>query len=193
MKGKLNFLQVLGLVLILASLTLLLGSIGYARNASQECSRTVQQLEAILPPRTAGIPGSFSDPVMPVLQLEGTDYCAIVDFPGYGVTLPVRDVWANGSLGRGPRRYWGSAYDGTLVLGGSDQNGQFDFFDRMDIGNQLLITDMLGEEFSFRVVRIDRAKSVDPDKLIREEYDLTLFASQSYSMEYILIRCEAAQ
>ena len=91
-----------------------------------------------------------------------------------------------------PCRFHGSVYDGTLVIGGYDQVGQFDFFDRINPGAHIYVTDMTGTEFEYHVVRIDRAKEINAEKLMNQNAGLTLFVRNRYSMEYLIVRCGMA-
>ena len=88
-----------------------------------------------------------------------------------------------------PCRFWGSVYDSSLVIGGADQQGQFDFCDQIDIGNAVIITDMTGAAFSYTVACVERAARADADWLLSEDYDLTIFAKDAFSLEYLAVRC----
>mgnify|MGYP003293960759 CR=1 FL=1 len=189
MKKRLNLFEILGIGLILVSLGLILFLRISAASAEASAADTAAKMEALLPPPKAGIPGMYADPAMPVLQLDGTDYVALLKVPGYGVTLPVADEWSNEPIISCPARYYGSVYDNTMLIGGTDQQGQFDFFTRMEPGDSIEIMDMLGSEFSYTVDRIDRAKSVDYEKLSSGGYPLTLFVRSSHAPEFILVRC----
>ena len=184
---KHSIIQHLGLGLILLSLILLIGSKGldlYLRKQTQQLAR---HLEALLPLAGTGTPDDYSSAELPVLQLDGEDFSGLIRIPSFGVTLPMGHSWS--STGKYPCRFWGSLYDGTLVVGGKDKTGQLDFCDRMDIGEQILITDMTGVQFRYTVSRIDRSRHADADILLKDEWDLTLFVRDAISLDYILIRC----
>ena len=189
MKRRLNIFEFLGIVLVVLSVALFLASRVYFEKASNSALSTVTKIESLLPPASAGLMDEDIDPEMPALQVKGQDYVAILDFPGYGVTLPVANEWSALGVFASPCRFFGSVYDGTMIIGGSDQPGQLDFFPRMELGDTVRVTDMMGAEFSYTVQRIDRAKSADYEKLASGGYYLTLFVRGSYSMDYILVRC----
>lgn len=189
MKKRPNLLFLLGFILILASLALLLFSRFYAGHAKSGAENLTNQIESLLPPRTPGVPEEYTNPDMPVLQVEGQDFVALVDFPAYGVTLPVGSVWKAQTIYSYPCRFSGSVYSDTLVIGGMDQPGQFDFFTRMDQGDKICVTDMIGREFSFIVDRIDRSGSAEADRLDTDAYALEIFVRDAYSMDYIILRC----
>lgn len=188
MKRKKSLPMMLGICLIAASVgvfaVLQLG----AFLGRRQCRQVVQQLDQILQEKVNGVPGSLSGG-MPVLQLGGQDYAALLEVPDFGVRLPVADQWNSQKLSRGPARFYGSAYDGTLVIGGADGAGQLDFCDRIGHDTQVIITDMTGARFSYHVTRIDRATHAESAWLASEEFDLTIFCRDAYTMEYIAVRC----
>jgi len=188
-KKKIPFLHLLGICLILSGACLLLFLQLRAYMAENFAKAVVSQLEALLPERSMGVPEIYADSAMPVLDLDGKDFSGLLDVPAFGITLPVGSVWDTGKLGFYPCRFWGSVNDNSLVIGGTDQKGQFDFCDIIDLGTIVTVTDMTGAEFTYSVSRVDRAKHADADWLCSEDYDLTLFARANFSLEYIAVRC----
>lgn len=189
MKKKRNIFQILGFLLIFLSLAVLGGREVLGIWSSQRSEALLQRIEPMLPPRTAGIPEARSDPDMPVLQLDGEDFCAIVSVPSFGVTLPVGNEWSEGPFMLYPHRFWGGVYDHSLIIGGSGGKGQFDFFGRLDLGDRVVITDMTGAQYSYEVGRIDRSRHVDMQTLRKTESDLILFARDETSLDHIIVRC----
>lgn len=188
-KRTFGLLSILGAALILLSVILLLAfwlRMGAGAEESQKIAATLEQL---LPERTAGVPGMSPNTGMPVLELEGTDYAALVEIPGYGLVLPVADRWDPDRLYNAPARFTGSVYDSTLVIGGADAAGQLDFCDTIPLGAQIAVTDMTGARFTYTVCRVDRAKHAQPQWLSDADSDLTFFCHALYSMEYIAVRC----
>ena len=190
MKKTQNYPLILGVCLILAALLILLGSQIQARSAAQDARAIYDRVDALLPPRSPGIPGLFADPAMPVLELDGTDLCGILEIPAYGARLPIANTWRSGDTRKYPCRFLGSVYDNTLVIGGSDQIGQLDFCDRMEIGDRISITDMMGMEFSFTLTRVGRSSSADIGWLTAPDADLTIFVRDATSLHYIALRCD---
>ena len=146
-------------------------------------------MNKLLPDRTPGTPEAYLDSVMPVLEINGIDYVALIEIPSQGIALPVSDRWNSTGLLDSPARFSGSAYDKSLVIGGTDDPKQFGFCDEIKHDAVITITDMTGAQFSYTVSRIDRAKHAEAQWLQNEAYDLTLFCRSTYSMEYIAVRC----
>ena len=98
-------------------------------------------------------------------------------------------MWTPNSLAYTPCRFWGSCYDGTLILGSGSVNGLFAFCGRLDLEDMVQITDMEGTVYTYRVERIHRSKTASYETLSDPTYDLTLFVPESFSGGYIIVRC----
>lgn len=184
---KFPLLLVLGLVLILAALCLaLVFSLRMAR-VNRDSKSYWDKITAILPAAHPGLPLNTGD--MPALELDGTDFVALLEIPAHGVRLPVTSSWQGRTLPALPGRFSGSAYDGTLVLGGFDQSRQFGFCSKIDPGVKLTLTDMTGAVFSYTVTRVDRSQSADAAWLQDPDSDLTLFCRSLLSGTYLAVRC----
>ena len=184
-------LQLLGLGLILCGLLALQVNYWMGQRAQTENKQAVQQIQAILPPRTPGVTDHYSDMQMPSLQVGGMDYVALIEVPKFGVQMPVRSQWSRLQVGSCPCRFYGTVYDGSLVVGGDHSEGQFAFLSQIQNGDAVLVTDMTGAQFAYRVSMIYRADSASAEELMDEGYDLTLFARNSAGLEYIIVRCTA--
>lgn len=192
MNGKLNLFQKLGFALVLLSMAVLLGTEALSRWDQKKAEAVAQALGSRLGALSQGDPENYSDTAMPVLQLDGEDFSGLLEVPAFGVTLPIGSTWEAGSTRSYPRRFWGSAYDNSLIVGGSDRRGQFDFCEKLDVGDRVWITDMTGARFSYEVTRIDRRKHADMDVFGEKDSDLILFVRENSSLDYILVRCAFA-
>ena len=191
-KQRIPLLLVLGILLVLISLSLMIFYQVRMHLGVQQSQRIVSELDRILPERTAGVPGIYLDPGMPVLQIEGVDYVAMIEIPSFDVTLPVANKWNVDQLSDAPARFFGSAYDSTLIIGGTDHPQQFRFCDAIEHGALVIVTDMTGTQFTYAVSAVDRAEHAQTQWLTEGDCDLTLFCHDVYSMEYIAVRCVLA-
>ena len=71
----------------------------------------------------------------------------------------------------------GSVYDGTLIVGGGSEDGNFDFIDQLDAGEELTFTDMTGRVFRYKVRKICHADNA-AETLVDSESALTLFVKK---------------
>ena len=188
-KRKIPILLVLGIILVVGSFSLMIFLQLRTEIGGDKSQKTATLMQEILPERVEGVPGMWSDSNLPVLQILDTDYVALIEIPSLSLALPVADGWDSGELYKSPARFWGSCYDHSLVIGGADNAHQFSFCHNIDNGTVIIVTDMTGAQFSYTVSRVDRAKSAQSSWLISEEYDLTLFCRNTYSMEYVAVRC----
>ena len=188
---KFKPLQIVGFGLILCGLVALLGNFLLGQWSQEENKKVLAQMQTILPPATPGATDQYSSMEMPSLQLCGNDYVALLEAPKYGAKLPVRSHWDALAAGNCPSRFYGTVYDGSLIIGGSGREGHLDFLGWIQNGDTLLVTDMTGAQFAYRVTKIFRASSAQQELLMDKSADLTLFAWNNMGLEYIIVRCAA--
>lgn len=191
-KRKFSLLFFLGACLVLISLSLMLVFRFRLHMGARQSRIIASKIDALLPERTAGAYGMYPGSAMPVLEIDHADYVAMVEIPSFGLTLPVADKWDSNRLSLSPARFYGSVYDGSLIIGGIDDSRQFGFCGQIEHGALITVTDMTGAQFAYAVSRVDRAKHAEAQWLSDGDCDLTLFCHDSYSMEYIAVRCVSA-
>ena len=192
MRKKRAICIAVGAILILGAVGLFVGLRISSHESVANREATLTFLESVLPERSAGIKEERSNPVMPTVYCDGTDYVAIVEIPKSGVKLPIADRWNSRLVRSVPCRFAGTAYDGSLVIGGADDNEQFSFVSAADIGDSVQLTAMTGEVFTYRVKNVRHAKSSDAKTLTSGGGDLTLFAKSNSLGDMIMVICEAA-
>ena len=190
MKKKLNIPLLLGILLILLSLIFVGISMIRHQLDDQQSQRITAQIKDLLPPITPGSIEDRGDNTMPALQLQGQDYVALLEVPGRNICLPVAAGWDTNKLSAAPRHYFGSAYNNSLIIGGSDRSGQLDFCSSIDIGETVTVTDMTGARYTYLVKRIERFSSIDAEVLTKKAPGLTLFVKDSSTFDYIVLRCQ---
>ena len=191
MKRKLtSLLLALGAMLILCSGVLLATYQIRMHRAAQRNEAATAQMLTLFAARIPAGGEDFFDTNMPVLEIDGTDYVGLLEIPALGAAIPVTDQWSSGFLSASTGRFCGSAYDNTLVIGGPDHSGQFDFCDKIELGTVVSVTDMAGTQFSYTVACVDRSSRAGHDWLADGKHDLTLFCRGAFSFEYIAVRCD---
>ena len=187
--GKLLWLA--GLLLVAGSLVLLVVTRNHVGSAQAEAVRLAAQLEQVMPGRMAGFMEEYTVMDMPVYQLGGKEFSGVLDVPAFGARLPIGNEWDKELVTSYPCRFSGTVYDGTLVIGGSDQEGQLSFLERIDLGDIVAVTDMTGMAFTSVVEKVERSKTAQANVLMDEDAALTLFARDSYALDYVIVRCAA--
>ncbi len=191
MTRKSKWLLAVGLVLVLAGVGLFLFTRISAAVAQEQVAGMVAKLDRLLPGRDAGVAADLSGE-MPVLSLDGRDVVALLEIPTYEVSLPVGATWSSRGVTAYPRRFSGSAYDSNLVVGGCDRAGQLACLAVIPNGTAVVVRDMTGARMTYTVARVERSATADSGVLLDAAYDLTLFVRDTYSLEYILVRCTVA-
>ena len=135
-----------GVVLVFAALLLFFHNRIEDKKAGENAEKTLQQLEDAITEREAkdetdttrapdvssspGMPspagtGSGSNGLpappaldMPTVRSGAYDYIGYLDFPGYGLTMPVAATWSFPALEISPCRHAGSVYNDNLVVAG---------------------------------------------------------------------------
>ncbi|MBR6800119.1 MAG: sortase [Eubacteriaceae bacterium] len=189
MRNSSRIIVIAGTLLIVLGLFLLGIMFLRADQAGRDNEDIVQKMETVITDRREGFFDPMYNAEMPSLEIGGKDFIALLEIPGYGLKLPVYSSWDKWEVTRRPCRFSGTAYNGTLIIGGYDQKGQFDFFDRIDDGTDVIITDMSGNVFTYRTYRTDRSETAE-ERVLAEEADMTLFVRDAQLLEYILVRCE---
>ena len=188
---KARVLRLAGLMLVLCSLMILAFGLIHNHITQKKNQQLATRIQALLPPRLPGTQETLTDMAMPVLPLDGADYIALLEVPSFGVALPIRSHWDTWSSQSCPSRFSGTVYNGTLVIGGSGKAGHLDFLGRIELGDTVKVTAMDGTVFSYRVTQIRRAQHASQELLMDESAQLTLFARNPNSLEYIIVRCNS--
>ncbi len=189
MKRKIaKYLVTLGALLVLVACGLLIFDLIVSNCEQQDTSFLMEQIDSVLPDATKG---TFTDGQMPVMEIDGQDIIAVVEIPAYAVRLPVGSTWEPKGVDVYPRCFSGSAYDNTMIIGGSDKDTQLNCLSKVDMGDEVIIKDMTGSVFTYEVDWVERSKSADISTLTDSKYDLTLFVRETYSLQYIIVRCVA--
>lgn len=153
-------------------------------------AKTLEFIKNILPQTVPGIKEERSNNNMPAITHNGQDYVALLSVPRFSVNFPVRSSWDRKAVIKVPCVFTGNPYEGTLIIGGVDSDGQFDFIPKIDIGDTVVVTDMKGYEFIYTVSTVKHAKNSQASTLIDEKSDLTLFAKEKRTGDWLLVRCK---
>ncbi len=188
MKDKRSLLTkivlVLGALLVLAAAALLIYFKVSEKNYKTDNASAVSFIESVIPETEPGVIENRSNPVMPAFEFEGEDYIGIFEYERFGVKLPVKSRWSKRTAKYTPCLFCGSAYDGTIVIGGG-----FDFVADTDIGDKIKLTDMKGTYYTYKVASVKHSKNASSETLCEGEFDLTFFARSAETKDYIIVRC----
>lgn len=181
----------LGVALLLGAVVML-GTQGTSTNhGARDTQMILEKAQALIPQPVSRVPQERGNNTMAAIQIDGINVVGILEAPQYGRTLPVASTWDTGLVSSMPCRFAGSIYDQTLIIGAVDGEGQLSFAAQMEVGDTILLTDMEGGRYTYRVAAIHHAKHATLEKLQSGDYAMTLFVKDSKTSEYLLIRCQS--
>ncbi len=185
-----SILMLVGVVLIVLSLVAIVVSEIAERKAEENVKIIASKLHSLMPDAVDGAPDDRSNKIMPVLSVENKDYIGLLELNSLDITLPIGEKWDLSEISHYPCKYMGSMYDSSLIIGGSDNSGQFDFLKTISNGDTLSVTDVTGLRFNYVVTDIRKTKDVSTEGLTSKKADLVLFARNAYSFDYTVVRCD---
>lgn len=144
---------------------------------------------------TEALPDYIIEPEveMPVVEVDGISYCALVEIPSVGICLPVSADWSMETLRFTPCRYSGSAYTGNLVIAAHNYIGHFSTLGNVGIGDPVTFTDMDGNVFRYRVSAIEVLPPTAVEEVTDGEWALTLFTCTVGGQNRVVVRCDPAR
>ena len=183
-------ITLIGVVFILFAVFLVFAyEITSSRNA-KNAKNVVPVILSLMPEATDGVLDDRVNKDMPALEVEGENFVGIVDVPAYSVSLPVKSAWDKWDVLKYPCRYEGSIYEENLIIGGCDNEGQFDFLENISIGDSVFITDVTGARYSYAVSDIKDIKKASKDEFYNFEYDVLLFSKKTFGKGYTVAACK---
>lgn len=112
---------------------------------------------------------------MPTLEIDGQAYIGYLELPTLGLSLPVMSEWSYPKLRIAPCRYWGSAYDDSLVILAHNYDRHFGRLQELAIGDPVQFIDADGVIYQYTVEKQEILEKPDVEKMVDSGYDLTLF------------------
>lgn len=131
-KGLSILLVTLGVLLLGATAILFVVRQAQDKQRAADIPSLIEKIEAALPERSAGVIENRADSAMAAVEIDGIDVIGLLELPGRGIKLPVSAEWDSSEQSFRPARFMGSVYDGTLIVGGRSEDGNFDFIDQLD-------------------------------------------------------------
>jgi sortase A len=128
---------------------------------------------------------------MPVVDVDGHSFIGTVEIPSLGLLLPVQNEWDKKAAKYAICRYMGSVYDNDLIICGHNYEEHFGRLNELNTGDDVIVTDMNGISFYFKVSNIETLGAMDSEKMESGDWDLTLFTCTIGGANRVTIRCEA--
>lgn len=179
-----------GIVLVVAALAVLSYNLLSSRQAESDAAAILAKVEQQMPDERRVFSGQATVERMPMVQVDGHSYVGILEFPRLSVCLPVLAEDEEGMEALAPKVFSGSAYDGTLVIAGSNYESIFGDLNRFDEGDAVVFTDVAGQEFHYRAVTFESFAN-DEIALVctgSDSWDLTLFSASFSGQAQVAVR-----
>lgn len=183
----------IGLALLACAFLLTGYNLWDAYRAEQKAAAVFAELsEGMQQAETETIPDYvlFPEMEMPVRKIGERYYIGILEIPTLGLTLPVTEEWSYPNLKTSPCRYAGSAYLDNFVIAAHNYNSHFGKIHNLYPGEQILFTDVDGNQFRYEVRDIEVMQPTEIAEMTSGEYALTLFTCTYDGRSRVALRCE---
>lgn len=182
-----KYLIILGILCILLSITL------YIKNKYQELD-TGKKSKEILDIIEAKINVSDKEEIKSntedlVLNISGYDYIGVINIPSLNIKLPIMRETDYDRLAISPCKYYGNITTNDLVLCAHDYINQFGKISNLKEDDIVIITDVLGNNYVYKVVLTEELNPTDITNMIDSPFDLTLYTCSYGALKRITVRC----
>jgi len=135
--------------------------------------------------------GTHFKGAMPIAAVDGRSFIGTVQIPSLGLILPIQDQWSKDNAKVAICRYSGSVYDNDLIVCGHNYVEHFGRLPELEIGAEVIVTDMNGVSFYFEVTNIETLGAYDTEKMEAGQWDFTMFTCTVGGSNRVTVRCEA--
>ncbi len=182
-----KYLIILGILCILLSITL------YIKNKYQELD-TGKKSKEILDIIETKINVSDKEEIKSntedlVLNISGYDYIGVISIPSLNIKLPIMRETDYDRLAISPCKYYGNITTNDLVLCAHDYVNQFGKISNLKEDDIVIITDVLGNNYVYKVVLTEELNPTDITNMIDSPFDLTLYTCSYGALKRITVRC----
>lgn len=196
--------MVIGAVLMTLALSLFISNQKEDRRAAETAQETLVTLvEQIEEQHEETVSGNLQLPQgnnghslqiqMSTMEVEGNTYVGFLSLPALGMELPIMADWNYELLQLAPCLYSGTTFTNDMVLMAHNFQSHFGRINELQLGDEIIFTDVTGGRLRYEVVAKDVLASTDVEEMIEGAYDLTLFTCTYGGAERVTIRCNYAK
>lgn len=185
----------IGLVLLGAAFAITAYNILDEMRANAEAEKLAGHIEEIISEKSVdenAIPDYILNPQMdmPTVEIDGHRYIGVLEFSSMDISLPVMSEWSYPHLKISPCRYKGSAYLDNFIIAGHNYSRQFGVLKSMDVGDNIVFTDMDGNVFKYVVAQKEVLSQNSIEEMESGSWDITLFTCTFDGRSRVTIRCK---
>ena len=177
------------------------------RNAQQEAESLLDDIQSVIEDTTipettepateneteGTEPTETLDPEMPTLLLDGYEYIGYVSIPDLELELPVMAEWDYSRLKVAPCRHFGSSRTDDLVIAAHNYKSHFGYLKNLEIGAEILFTDMDGIENRYTLTRLETLSPDAVDAVQNSGHDLVLYTCTPGGATRVAAFCDRAE
>ena len=188
-KGKLFI--IVGVFLILISLTMTFYNKYEDLNAGKQARAALDVFKNEVVVQNHIVESLTTEEVkeMKTVNINGDDFIGTITIPSINLELPVMSEYSYSRLKKAPCRYYGNLFTNDLIICAHAYETFFANLIKLKQNDLIFFTDVDGNNYAYEVLEIEILKPTDVDKMVNNEFDLTLYTCTSDNMNRVTVRC----
>ena len=188
-KGKLFI--IVGVFLILISLTMTFYNKYEDLNAGKQARAALDVFKNEVVVQNHIVESLTTEEVreMKTVNINGDEFIGTITIPVLNLELPVMSEYSYSRLKKAPCRYYGNLFTNDLIICAHAYETFFANLIKLKQNDLIFFTDVDGNNYAYEVLEIEILKPTDVDKMVNNEFDLTLYTCTSDNMNRVTVRC----
>lgn len=188
-KGKLFI--IVGVFLILISLTMTFYNKYEDLNAGKQARAALDAFKSEVVVQNHIVESLTTEEVkeMKTVNINGDEFIGTITIPVLNLELPVMSEYSYSRLKKAPCRYYGNLFTNDLIICAHAYETFFANLIKLKQNDLIVFTDVDGNNYAYEVLEIEILKPTDVDKMVNNEFDLTLYTCTSDNMNRVTVRC----
>lgn len=188
-KGKLFI--IVGVFLILISLTMTFYNKYEDLNAGKQAKAALDVFKSEVTVQNHIVESLTTEEVreMKTVNINGDEFIGTITIPVLNLELPVMSEYSYSRLKKAPCRYYGNLFTNDLIICAHAYETFFANLIKLKQNDLIIFTDVDGNNYAYEVLEIEILKPTDVEKMVNNEFDLTLYTCTSDNMNRVTVRC----
>ena len=188
-KGKI--LVIIGVFLILISLTMTVYNKYEDLKAGKDANETLNIIKDEITSQKHVVDTLPTDEVreMKTININGDEFIGTITIPSINLELPVLSKFSNSNLKKAPCRYYGNLFTNDLIICAHAYETFFANLNKLKQNDLIIFTDVDGNIYTYEVLEVEVLKETDVEKMVNNEFDLTLYTCTYDNTGRITVRC----
>ena len=188
-KGKI--LVIIGVFLILISLTMTIYNKYEDLKAGKDANETLNIIKNEITSQKHVVDTLPTDEVreMKTININGDEFIGTITIPSINLELPVLSKFSNSNLKKAPCRYYGNLFTNDLIICAHAYETFFANLNKLKQNDLIIFTDVDGNVYTYEVLEVEVLKETDVDKMVNNEFDLTLYTCTYDNTGRVTVRC----